>query len=131
LAHAEGTFRNDSWKEEVVQKLDGEARVTPARIVQDFEGRLVGMCNWTSVMAYRADGTAEYTGFLGLVGRLGRRHGSFIVQTDGAYDGDRAKITWRVVSGTGTEELRGLEGTGGAEAPQGPDGTYTLDNEFG
>jgi len=85
MAHAEGSFRNDSWKEEVIQKLDGEAR----------------------------------------------RHGSFIVQADGVYDGDRAKITWRVVSGTGTEELRGLEGTGTAEAPHGPDGTYTLDYEIG
>jgi len=131
MAHAQGTFHNDSWKEEVVQKLDGEARVTLARIVQDFESGLVGMCNWTSVMAHRADGTAEYTGFLRLVGRLGRRHGSFMVQADGAYDGDRAKISWRVVSGTGTEELRGLEGTGTAEAPHGPDGTYVLDYEVG
>jgi hypothetical protein len=131
MAHAEGTFHNDSWKEEVVQKFDDGSKVTLARIVQDFEGDLVGMCSWASVMAYRPDGTAEYTGFLRLVGRLGRRHGTFIVQADGAYDGDRAKITWRVVSGTGTEELRGLQGAGTAEAPHGPDGTYSFDYEVG
>jgi hypothetical protein len=36
-----------------------------------------------------------------------------------------------VVSVTGTEELRGLQDAGTAEAPHGPDGKYSFDYEVG
>jgi hypothetical protein len=66
-----------------------------------------------------------------MVGRLGGRSGSFVVETNGVYEGGEARTTWSVVPGSGTGELAGLRGEGGAVAPGGPNGTYTLDYDLG
>jgi hypothetical protein len=57
--------------------------------------------------------------------------GSFMLQTDGTYDGTEARTRWLVVPGSGTDELQGLRGEGTAVAPHGPNGSYTFDYDLG
>jgi hypothetical protein len=125
-AHAKGTFQLKSWDERPHEEFEGGAKLTRAHIEQEFSGDIEGTGSWESVMYYREDGTADYVGYERIVGRLGERTGSFVLQTVGTYDGSDAKTAWSVVPGSGTDGLRGLRGDGSSAAPHGPNGTFTL-----
>jgi hypothetical protein len=125
--HVEGTFLVTSWTEETYQESADGSKLTRARIDQTFDGGLSGAGTWESLMFYRADGTAVYTGLQRVVGRLGERSGSVVLRADGTYDGAVARTSWSIVPGSGTDGLSGLRGTGASAAPHGPNGTYALD----
>ena len=129
--HAEGTFTLTSWDEATYEELADGAKLTRARITQDFHGALEATGGWDALMCYRADGTADYVGLQRLVGRLAGRSGSFVLETQGIFDGTQARTAWRVLPGSGTDELRGLRGEGSSAAPHGPNGTYALDYDIG
>jgi hypothetical protein len=131
MPHVEGTFKLTSWDEDTYETLEGEAKLTKASITQDFSGDLEAKGSWETIMCYREDGTAAFVGFERFEGRLGDRSGSFIVQTNGTFDGNEARSTWSVVEGSGTGDLRGLRGGGQSAAPHGPNGTYGLDYDLG
>ena len=128
---AAGTFQITSWDENTYEELEGGAKLTRAHVTQDFGGGLEGTGTWEALMCYREDGTADYTGFQRVVGRIGDRSGSFVLQTAGTYDGTDANTNWVVVPGSGTGDLRGLTGEGSAAAGHGMGGTFTLDYEIG
>lgn len=128
--HAEGTFTLTGFDEETYQKLTGKAKLTKARISQDFSGDLKAKGTWESVMCYRPDGTAIYRGIQRIVGTLDGRRGTFVLQADGTFDGEIARSTWTVVDGLATGSLKGMRGTGQSAAPHGPNGTYSLDYEL-
>jgi hypothetical protein len=47
-----------------------------------------------------------------VIGRIGDRAGSFVLQHAGTDDGSTTKSTYFVVPGSGTGDLRGLRGKG-------------------
>ncbi len=125
--HATGTFQVTSWDENTYQQLEGDAKLTRGRIEQDFSGDLQGRGTWDVLMCYAPDGTATYTGLVRVVGRLGERAGSMVLQTNGGFDGNEARWTWSVVPGSGTEQLSGVRGEGTVVAPHGSTGAFSLD----
>jgi hypothetical protein len=127
---ATGTFHNTGWNEETYQKLDGKAKLTRATIEQDLSGGIAGKANWVSLMCYRTDGTAAYNGLMRVVGKIGKRTGSFVAETTGTFDGTKARTKWTVVPDSGTKGLRGLRGKGTSVAAHGPDGTFSLTYEL-
>lgn len=127
---AEGTFQLTGWDEQTYQELAGGAKLTRAHIAQDFSGSMAAKGDSESLMCYREDGTASFTGLTRLVGQLNGRPGSFVVQADGTYDGSAARTRWVVIPGSGTDELRGLRGEGSAVAPGGPSGSFSLDYDL-
>jgi hypothetical protein len=129
--HAEGTFNVTSWDENTYQQLEGDAKLTKARIEQDFTGDIEARVTWETLMCYLQDGTAVYTGLARIEGRVGDRSGSFVMQTEGQFAGSEAKTKMSVVEGSGTGELTGLRGEGTSVAPHGSTGTYTLDYDLG
>ncbi|HEX6868703.1 MAG TPA: DUF3224 domain-containing protein [Candidatus Limnocylindrales bacterium] len=122
---ATGSFHNTGWEEVPVAERDGR-KLTRASITQEVHGDLEGAATWITAMAYAADGTARYVGMLRFEGRLDERDGTFIVETDGRFDGAAAETTWAIVDGTGTGAFADMTGTGRSHAPHGPDGTYEL-----
>ena len=128
--HAAGTFHMTNWDEDTYEKLEGEAKLTKATILQDFSGDLEATGSWETLMCYRDDGTAVYLGFQRMVGRLGGKEGSFVLRAQGTFDGNEARSEWSVVDGSATGELEGLRGGGRSAAPHGPDGTYELDYDI-
>ena len=52
-------------------------------------------------MCYREDKTADFVGLQRFVGRLGSRSGSFVMQTQGSFDGTEAKGSLAVVDALG------------------------------
>ena len=129
--HAEGTFEVTSWSEEQASGLDGTAKVTRATFGQRFSGGVEADTVADTVMTYREDGTADYVGFQRVLGRIGGRAGSFVLQAIGGFDGRVARADLTVVPGSGTGDLAGLRGKGAAEVPMGTSGTYSLDYELG
>ncbi len=129
--HAQGTFTVAGWDESTYQELDGPGKLTKARMTFDFSGELTGRGVAETVMCYREDGTAVYTGLQHMVGQVAGRSGSYVLRADGVYDGTQAQTDWEVVEGSGTGELAGLRGTGSSVAASTPPGTFTFDYDLG
>jgi hypothetical protein len=129
-AHAEGTFTVKAWDEKPYQETGDGTKMTKATMTFDFGGDVSGEGVSETVMYYRADGTAVYTGLQRMVGQLAGRDGTFVLQADGSYTDGTATTRWAVVAGSGTGALTGLSGTGEAVAAAGPGGTFTLDYDL-
>jgi hypothetical protein len=112
ITHASATFTIESWDEKPFHEIEGGGKMTRASVVKSYEGDLEGEGTVEFVMAYRTDGSANFVGMERVVGRLGGRSGSFIVQSSGTYENDVAKAKWFVVPGAGTGDLRGLKAEG-------------------
>lgn len=125
--HVEGTFEMTSWDEKPYIELQGQSKLTTASIVQEFDGDVVATGTNDLVMFYREDGTAVFTGYELMVGRIDDREGSFVLEATGTFDGNEARTTVTVVPGSGTLGLAGLSGSGVWAAPHGNSGTYTFD----
>ena len=75
-AHAEGTFTVKSWDENTYEELEGNAKLTKARMVFSYAGDLEAEGTSDTLMCYLDDGTAVYTGLDLMTGQLGGRSGS-------------------------------------------------------
>jgi hypothetical protein len=128
--HAKGTFTVSGWDETTYAELDEKGKLTKARMTFDFTGDVQGQGVSETLMCYRQDGTAVFTGLQHMVGQVGGRSGSYVLLADGSYDGAEARTAWKVVDGSGTGELAGLRGTGSAVAASSPPGTFSFDYEL-
>ena len=128
--HASGTFKPTSWDEKPYAELEGAPKLTHAHVTNSYVGDIEGEGTSDSLMFYGNEGTATYFGFERVVGRLGGRSGSFVLQGAGTWRDGVATTTWSVVPGSGTEALKGLRGEGGFTAGSEGDVSYTLDYRF-
>jgi hypothetical protein len=130
-AHAQGTFTVKSWDENTYAELEGQAKLTKARMVFSYAGDLEAEGTSDTLMCYRDDGTAVYTGLDLMTGQLGGRSGTFVLRSEGGYEGGEAKTRWQVIEGSGTGGLTGLRGAGRAVSSGAPGGTFNLDYDLG
>ena len=131
MARAEGTVQITSWDEQSYAEFDDGRKFTTTKVTQQYEGGISGDGEATWLAAYRADGTADYVGYLRIAGDLDGTEGSTVLRLTGGYDGEVARTDLEVVAGAGTGGLERLHGSGRWEA--GRDGTqhYALDYELG
>lgn len=113
---AEATYQIVSWEETTWDGKSGQevvgAKLTLANVKKTFQGDIEGESELKYLMSYREDGTATFVGLERVVGKLGGKSGSFDVQHSGIYNGEKAKSTWVIIAGSGTDELQGLRGKG-------------------
>jgi hypothetical protein len=128
--HAQAKFEVQSWDENTYEELDGDAKLTRASVGQGFTGDLEGEGSVEWLMCYREDKTADFVGLQRFVGRLGSRSGSFVMRTQGTFDGEKAAGELSVVPGSGTEELAAITGTGAFAAPLGSTASVELDYDL-
>jgi hypothetical protein len=128
--HATGTIENKSWNEEPSNDFGNGRRLARGTMVELFHGGVEAEGTVASLMAYGADGAAALAGFERMVGKVGSRSGSFVLQFSGTLRGQTATVTFNVVPGSGTDGLAGLSGQGGYEW-DGKTTTYTLDYDLG
>lgn len=128
--HATGTFKATSWDEKPYAELEGAPKLTHAHVTNSYHGDIEGEGTSDSLMFYGDEGPATYFGFERVVGRLGGRSGSFVLEGTGTWKDGVATTTWSVVPGSGTEQLRGLRGQGGFAAGSGLEVSYSLDYNF-
>ena len=128
--HITGTFKYTSWDENAYEELSNGRRLTRASVAQDLSGDIQGEGSAEWLMCYRPDKTATFVGLQRLTGRVGDREGSFVVESLGTYDGELARGRWTIVPGSGTDELRDIQGEGSWQAPHGPEATFELDYDL-
>lgn len=132
--HATARFEVKTWDEKPYNEVAGLPRLTRASATELFHGDIEGEGAAEYLMTYRDDGSASYVRVERVIGRVGTRSGSFVLQGSGGYDHSTrtAECTWFVVPGTGTGDLRGLRGAGGfvAKHTDYPNVPITLDYAF-
>jgi hypothetical protein len=110
--HAESEFQVTNWEEKPWDELEGGPRLTRARVTKVFQGELEGDGAVEYLMTHRPDGTAAFVGIERVKGRVGKRTGTFVLEHHGTFEAGVARATCRVVPGSGTGELAGLQGEG-------------------
>ncbi len=129
--HADATFEIKSWDEKPYSEIHGGGKLTRASVTRSFQGDIEGTGTLEYLMVYDEDGTASFIGLERVVGRIGERSGSFVLQHGGTYDGGAVTATWFVVGGSGTGELRGVRGRGeGSMSGQAQHYPMALDYDF-
>jgi hypothetical protein len=127
---ATATFQIENWDENEILEADGGSKVTHAKVSRSFAGDLEGEGTVEWLMGYEEGGSASFVGLERINGKLGDKAGTFVLQHIGTFDGETAKAQLLIVPGSGTGDLRGLEGEGSFEAGLGPDGQRSLSLDF-
>jgi hypothetical protein len=130
VAKAVGTFEVTAWDEKPYLEMSDGRKLTRASVKQRFTGDIEGEGSVEWLMFYREDGTASFVGMQHVVGKIGGRSGSFVLETTGSYDGTTARASWSVILGSGTSGLSGLRGTGTYVAGHGSTAEITLEYEL-
>jgi hypothetical protein len=132
-----GTFRFTSWDEQPVSEAGEGAKLTRATVENDFQGAIEGKSTVAYVMSYLPDGTAVFEGYEQIEGSVDGHRGSFVLQHSGRVSDANSptdfvvSCTWRVVPGSGSGELAGLNGSGGYTGTHGVKETpYAFDYEL-
>jgi hypothetical protein len=128
--HGTGTFAFSRWDEQPYSQAEGGAKVTHARVTNAYHGDIEGEGQLAYLMFYPDDRTATFVGLEQVIGRIGDRAGSFVLQHGGTFTDGAATCTWFVVPGSATGDLRGLHGEGGYVASHEQPTSFTLDYDF-
>ena len=127
---AQGTFEIKDWDEKTYQQLDGGGKLTEAKVTQKFTGDIEGEGSVIWLMAYTDPKTATFVGIQRVVGSIGGKKGSFLIVTNGVFDGKTAQGDWSLIEGSGTQGLEGISGEGTFGAPHGPTAEYEIDYDL-
>lgn len=127
---ANARFAIKTWDEKPYGEGPGLPKLTRASVTKSFTGDLEGEGHVEYLMMYRSDGSATFVGFERVVGRIGGRSGSFVLQRAGIFEGGQAKETYSVVAGSATGELSGLRGDGSSSVGHGTEHPFTLSYEL-
>jgi hypothetical protein len=128
--HAKATFALNAWDEKPYNEMNGLPKLTRASVTKSYQGDITGEGTLEYLMMYRDDGSASFIGLERVVGSLGGRSGSFVLQHSGTFEGGVAKVILSVVPGSGTGDLRGMRGEGGFNAGHQQPYAMTLDYGF-
>jgi hypothetical protein len=123
---ANARFAIESWDEKPYSEGPDLPKMTRASVKKTFTGDLEGEGQVEYLMMYRSDGTAAFVGLERIVGRIGGKAGSFVLQRTGVFEGGEAKESYTVVPGSGTGALRSLRGEGSSAVGHGMEHPFTL-----
>jgi uncharacterized protein DUF3224 len=128
IAHARFAIKN--WDETAYSEGEDLPKLTRASVTKTFTGEIEGEGHVEYLMMYRSDGSATFVGLERVIGRIGAKNGTFVLQRTGVFEGGQAKESYSVVPGSATGQLRGLRGEGSSAVGHGSEHPFTLDYEF-
>jgi hypothetical protein len=128
---ANSRFAIKSWDEKPYSEGQDLPKLTRAAVRKTFTGDIEGEGRVEYLMMYCIDGSATFVGLERVVGHLGGKAGSFVLQRTGIFENGVAKESYVVISGSGTGELRGLRGEGESAVGHGTEHPLTLTYELG
>src|SRR5262245_15059879 len=96
------------------QLAEGLPKTTRSRLLRTYKGDVEGDGETVYLTMYRSDSSVSYVGLERIIGRLGGKGGSFVLQRTGVFETDHAEESYSVVPGSGTGALLGLTGEGRA-----------------
>jgi hypothetical protein len=127
---ANARFAIKTWDEKPYSEVQGQPRLTRATVTKTFTGDIEGEGQVEYLMMYRGDGSAACVGLERVVGRIGGKTGTFVLQRTGVFEGGLAKESYSVIPGSATGELQGLMGEGSSAVGHGMEHPFTLDYEL-
>ncbi len=127
---ANARFAIKSWDEKPYSEGKDLPRLTRAGVSKSFTGDIEGEGQVEYLMMYRSDGSASFVGLERVVGRIGGKSGSFVLQRTGIFESGQAKESYFVIPGSGTGDLQGLRGDGSSAVGHGMEHPFTLSYEL-
>jgi hypothetical protein len=128
---AHSRFAIQNWDEKPYNEGDDLPKLTRASVTKSFTGDLEGKGHVEYLMMYRSDGSATFVGLERIVGKIGSRTGTFVLQRSGVFENGQAKEAYAVVPGSGTGDLRDLTGEGKSDVGHGMEHPFELHYELG
>ena len=123
-------FTIKSWDEKPSSEGEGLPKITRASVTRTFTGDIEGEGLVEYLMMYRSDGSAAILGLERIVGRIAGKTGSFVLQRTGVFEGGQAKESYSILPGSGTGELRGIQGGGSSDIGHATEYPFVLEYEF-
>lgn len=127
---ANARFAIKSWDEKPYGEGQDLPKLTRASVTKTFTGDIEGEGQVEYLMMYRSDGSATFLGLERVVGRIGDKAGTFVLQRTGVFEGGQAKESYSVIPGSGTGELRGLQGDGTSAVGHGMEHPFMFSYEL-
>lgn len=127
---ANARFAIQSWDEKPYGEGEERPKLARASVAKSYTGDIEGDGQVEYLMMYRSDGSAAFVGLERVVGRVGGKAGTFVLQRTGVFEGGLAKESYSVVPGSATGELQGLVGEGSSAVGHGMEHPFTLDYEM-
>lgn len=130
MQRVNATFRITGWDDQPYDEIEDGPKLTRTKVTKVFEGDVEGASSLEYLMVQRPAGSAAFVGVERVVGRLGGRSGSFVLQHTGTFADGVARDSYEVVSGSGTGDLRGLRGGGSYDLAHADRHPFVLDYDF-
>jgi hypothetical protein len=127
---ANARFAIKSWDEKPYSEGPDQPKLTRATVTKTFTGDIAGDGQVEYLMVYKRDGSATFVGLERVVGQVGGKAGSFVLQRTGVFENGVAKESYVVIPGSGTGALRGLRGEGTSALGHGMEHPLTLTYEL-
>ena len=127
---ANGRFAIKSWDEKPYSEAQDQPRLTRASVMKNFTGDIEGEGQVEYVIMYRSDGSATFVGLERVIGRIGGKTGTFVLQRIGVFENGQAKESYSVIPGSATGELEGLRGDGSSAVGHGMEHPFSLNYEL-
>jgi hypothetical protein len=127
---ANARFAITGWDEKPYAEDQALPKLTRARVAKTYSGDITGEGQVEYLMMYRGDGSATFVGLERVVGRIGARAGSFVLQRTGVFEDGQARESYSVVPGSGTGELHGLVGEGRSAVGHGREHPFMLNYDL-
>src|SRR5918999_2526511 len=104
---ASAGFAIKSWDEKPYSEGEDLPKLTRASVMKTFTGDIEGEGHVEYLMMYRSDGSATFVGLERVVGRIGGKSGTFVLERFGAFEGGQAKESYSIIPGSATGDLQG------------------------
>lgn len=127
---ANARFAIKSWDERPYSEGKDLPKLTRASVIKTFTGDIEGEGHVEYLMMYRSDGTAAFVGLERIIGRIGDRSGSFILQRSGVFESGKATESYAVIPGSASGDLHGLSGDGSSSVGHGTEHPFVLNYEL-
>ena len=127
---ANARFAIKTWDEKAYSEGQDLPKLTRAIVTKTFTGDIEGEGQVEYLMMYRSDGSATFVGLERVVGQIGGKTGTFVLQRTGVFEGGLAKESYSVIPGSATDRLRGLRGEGSSAVGHGLEHPFTLEYEL-
>lgn len=128
--NANARFAIRNWDEKPYSEGQDLPRLTRASVTKAYTGDIAGEGKAEYLMLYRSDGSASFVGLERVVGGIGGKAGSFVLQRVGVFEDGLAKESYFVIPGSATGELNGLRGEGSSAVGHGMEHPFALKYEL-
>jgi hypothetical protein len=127
---ANARFAIKGWDEKPYSEGQDLPKLTRASVTKTYTGDIEAEGQVEYLMMYRADGSAGFVGLERVVGRIGDRSGTFVLQRTGVFENGQARESYFVIPGSATGQLTGLSGEGKTAVGHGSEHPFTLTHEL-